>query len=101
MINLKAYITEGHSFLVNKKLNNRQKLHNYEYFPETKKELKTIIVDLLKNGQTDLNCIDVSQITNLEDLFSSINDQGTLVKDIDISEWDVSNVTNMESMFYD
>ena len=38
MKNLKDII-ESQNFLVNKKLNNRQKLHNYEYFPETKKEL--------------------------------------------------------------
>ena len=97
MKNLKDYIIEEQSFLVNRKLNNRQ--DKYEYHPKTYDELKDIIIDLLKQGETDLNCIDVSNVTDMSGLFSWINNY-IIVKDIDISEWDVSNVTNMHSMFY-
>ena len=96
MKKLKEYIIEGHSFLVNKKLKSRQT--EYEYFPATKDELQDIIIDLLKQGKTDLNCIDVSKITEMKLLFHSVNYTVT-VTDIDISEWNVSKVTNMYSMF--
>ena len=95
MKNLKDII-ESQNFLVNKKLNNRQ--DKYEYHPKTEDELKNIIIELLKEGQTDLNYIDISEITDMNSLFWMINKRVT-VKDIDISEWDVSNVTDMGAMF--
>ena len=42
----------------------------------------------------ELNKLDVSQITNMEDLFASSLFNGS------ISSWDVSKVTDMNSMFY-
>lgn len=96
MKQLNAYLNESHNFLVNKKLQNRQ--DKYEYHHKTKHELQDIITELLKNGETDLNCIDVSQIIDMSDLFADINDVIT-IKIIDISNWNISNVTNMYCMF--
>ena len=97
MKNLKDII-EGQNFLDNKKLKNRQ--DKYEYHPTTKGELQDIIIELLKKGQTNLNCIDVSEITDMWGLFNGINKKFK-VKDIDISEWNVSNVKDMFGMFSD
>ena len=100
MKNLKEII-ESQNFLVNKKLNNRQT--KYEYFPTDTGELQNIIISLLKNGITDLNCIDTSKITKMAWLFANINNSHAMidksVQQIDISEWDVSNVTDMDHMF--
>ena len=97
MKKLKDYIIESQNFLVNKKLKNRQ--NKYEYHPKTYGELKDIIIDLLKKGETDLNCIDVSNIEDMSWLFSEVSDS-IKVKEIDISEWDVSNVNDMHNMFF-
>ena len=95
MKNLKDII-ESQNFLVNKKLKNRQR--EYEYHPKTKEELQNIITDLIKKNITNLNCIDVSEITEMSLLFGKVNYNIT-VKDIDISEWNVSNVNDMSEMF--
>ena len=97
MKNLKDII-EGQNFLVNKKPKNRQQ--QYEYHPQDRKELVYFIKDLIKQGETDLNCIDVSKITDMKLLFYQVNSIGSQVSNIDISGWDVSNVTTMSSMFY-
>ena len=67
--------------------------HNDKY------ELKYIIIDLLLQGKTDLNCIDVSKITDMTRLFADVN-LHVKVENIDISYWDVSNVTSMFKMFF-
>ena len=71
------------------------KKSKYNYFPETKEELKEIIENRIKEegNEVDLNDIDVSKITDMSKLFSKTNFNG------DISNWDVSNVTNMKFMF--
>ena len=58
-------------YLIKKKLD---KVHNkeYEYKPETRRELVKTIKDLLDKGETNLNCIDVSNIHDMSWLFSSI-----------------------------
>ena len=90
MKSLKSYIQEK---LIIKK-NNKQS-NNYKYFPKTKKELKDIILQRIKEegNEVDLNNIDVSKITDMIGLFGGTNFNG------DISGWDVSNVTNMNAMF--
>ena len=59
-------------------------------------KLVWIFVDIAGNN-CDLNCIDVSRITNMSFLFHiyARHFNG------DISKWDVSNVTNMQAMFSD
>ena len=59
-------------------------------------KLVWIFVDIAGNN-CDLNCIDVSRITNMSFLFKiyARHFNG------DISKWDVSNVTNMHCMFTD
>ena len=85
MKSLKSYIQEK---LIIKK-------SNYKYFPKTKKELKEIIEQRIKDegSEVDLNDIDVSEITDMSLLFKNTNFNG------DISEWNVSNVINMSYMF--
>ena len=73
-----------------------KKSPNYNYFPESKEELKDIFLKRIKEegNEVDLNDIDVSNITDMSELFEGTDFNG------DISKWDVSNVTNMSSMFY-
>ena len=74
----------------------KNKSTNYKYFPESKDELRDIILKRIKDegNEVDLNDIDVSKITDMSELFTQTNFNG------DISEWNVSNVTNMRFMFY-
>ena len=91
MKTLSNYIVEG--FRINKDT----KVQKHNYHPETKEELRQLIKDLLseRGKNADLNDIDVSEITNMSNLFTGID-----IDNIDISEWDVSNVTSMYDMFY-
>ena len=87
------------------KLNSQSKLKSYKYKPKTKEELKEYCIQIFKNtpeGQVcDLNVINTSKITNMQNLFKDIswelNDKK--IEKIDISDWDVSNVETMENMF--
>lgn len=69
---------------------------SYKYFPQSKEELRAIIEKRIKDegNEVDLNDIDVSNITDMSNLFNETNFNG------DISKWDVSNVKNMSFMFY-
>ena len=83
----------------------RVRKHNYEYFPETKEELRKIIDEKLANHidkkeVLNLNMIDTSQITDMEALFYDRFDNFKNVFKIDISDWNVSHVTTMKHMFY-
>ena len=63
--------------------------------PSTKEELRHEIRIRLNRGQTNLNDIDTSKITDMSNLFNKLD------RNIDVSLWDVSNVTDMRCMFYE
>ena len=92
MKNLKHYLNEG---LLSRKVSTKTPIR---YRPKDRPELIDNIVELLKKGITDLNCIDVFNITDMSYLFGDVNNY-IEVKEIDISEWDVSKVFNMAHMF--
>ena len=73
----------------------KNKNTGYKYFPQTKKELQDIIKKRIEQegSEVDLNDIDVSNITDMSDLFLRKDFNGN------ISSWDVSNVKNMDEMF--
>ena len=92
MKHLNTYITE---YIIKKKLDKPiDSEDHYEYFPKTKQELIDNIKELLNKGETNLNCIDTSKITDMSHLFESYENIN-----FDISKWNVSNVKNMEYMF--
>ena len=88
MKTLQNYITE-------KILINKNSKIVYNYYPETKDELKAIIKQKIESegNECDLNDIDTSNIIDMSNLFEESEFNG------DISKWDVSNVKNMEYMF--
>ena len=71
----------------------------YKYHPKDKTELKRVIKKCIyeRGENANLNDIDVSNITDMSNLFEDLD--FNIINNINISEWDVSNVTNMESMF--
>ena len=99
MKHLNTYITE---YIVKKKLNKFiDSEDHYEYIPKTKMELLDNIQELFDKGETDLNCIDTSAITDMSHLFDSYFNKIPDIKfNFDISGWNVSNVTNMQDMFF-
>ena len=88
MKNINNYISE--------KLNIKNiKVRQYTYHPKRKGELQLILRERLsKDNNANLNDIDVSDITDMSNLFEKLNPHN-----INISNWDVSNVTNMGYMF--
>ncbi len=66
--------------------------NNYKYIVKDRYELKTIIK--YSPNDADLNYLDVSNVTNMNNMFFNSLFNG------DISQWDVSNVTDMRFMFY-
>lgn len=71
--------------------------------PKNKTELQKLIKETIeKNGPNcDLNFIDVSQITDMSNLFKSSFLDNVDISNFNgnISNWNVSNVTNMHGMF--
>ena len=72
-----------------------KKSKNYKYFPKTKEELKDLIKQRIKTEgkEVDLNDIDVSNITDMSNLFQNSDFNG------DISNWDVSRVKSFDYIF--
>ena len=93
MKHLNTYITE---YIIKKKLDKPiDSEDHYKYFPETKQELIDNIKELFDKGETNLNCIDTSKITDMSCLFESYENIN-----FDISKWNVSNVKDMSYMFF-
>ena len=90
---------------INEKLHvtTKSHLHRYTCQPKTKDELKEIIIQRIKDDgpECDLNDIDVSQITNMENLFNAFDKEIFKNFNGDISRWNVSNVKNMGWMFWE
>ena len=96
MKHLNNYITE---YIIKKKLDKPiYSGTSILYTPKNNGELTDLIIKLLNDDETNLNCIDVSNIKVMQNLFDYVNDN-VIVKDIDISEWDVNNVIDMTEMF--
>ena len=91
---------------INEKLHITTKSNMYVYYPETKKELREIIIQRIKDcgPECNLNNIDVSNIEDMSDLFSAneYNYGNKIFRNFngDISLWNVSNVKDMSGMFY-
>ena len=73
------------NYIQEKLIIKKGKSNNYNYFPKTKKELQDIILKRIKEegNEVDLNDIDVSNITDMSDLFLRKDFNGN------ISQWDV------------
>ena len=77
----------------------------YEYYPKNRRALINDIISLLDKGIKNLNCIDVSRITDFSMVFAGFrnNNRALLVdydlEGIDISKWDVSRGENFSAMF--
>ena len=91
MKSLTQHITEKLVLNSNSKIRKRE----YNYHPKTGDELKELVKKLIeeRGNEADLNDIDTSKITDMQELFSWLTFNG------DISLWDVSNVTDMNRMF--
>ena len=77
------------------KIGSKTKVKKYSCKPKKINELKDIIEKRLKKDKNaDLNDIDVSDITDMYNLFFKLDPHN-----IDISEWNVSKVTDMNYMF--
>jgi len=76
----------------------KNKIYNqvYNYKPESRAELIKLVQQLIfeRGTNADLNDIDVSEITDMHNVFEHI-----LIEDIKINMWDVSKVKNMYGMF--
>ena len=71
MKTLTQYINE---YLIKKKLDKvRNSKTEILFTPKTKIELIRTINELLKKGETNLNCIDVSNITDMKSLFNKFS----------------------------
>ena len=98
MKQINQFITE---YIVKKKLDKPIDSEDHcIYFPKTKQELIDNIQELLEKGETDLNCIDTSKITDMSKLFwNKLNITNKLNIYVNVSKWNVSKVTNMRYMF--
>ena len=91
---------------ITEKLHIDNKYKAYEYSPNDKEELKEAIVDVIEKAKNkseiiDLNCIDVSKITDMSGVFLKIRQAHPrlIFRRLNLSTWDVSNVTDMSNMF--
>ena len=78
------------------KITSKTKVDKYTYHPKTKRELQDLIKQLIeeRGNEGDFNDIDISEITDMTDLFYDINKFNG-----DISNWNVSNVKYNQGIF--
>ena len=89
MNNLKDYILEKFQITKDSKI-------FYSCCPKTVKELRNILEErLAENKDAYLNDIDVSNITNMSELFRDLDPHN-----IKIDQWNVSNVLESWAMFF-
>ena len=100
MKQINQFITE---YIIKKKLDKPiDSEDHYKYCPKTKDDLINIIHTLLDKGETNLNCIDTSEIKDMSHLFDSYFNKSKDIKfNFDISKWNVSNVESMKGMFFE
>ena len=101
--NIKKLVIEYQNFMddilePNDELEFRDVINNkYIYTPKDTNELRSNIITLLKDGVYNLNCINVSYITDFSFVFYASGDYDW--DKIDISLWDVSNGRDFCYMF--
>ena len=95
MKHLNTYITE---YIIKKKLD-KPIDSEHKYHPNSKEELIKNIQELINNKIYDFNCIDTSLISDMSKLFYNKIFNNINNINFDVSGWDVSNVTNMSEMF--
>jgi len=64
-------------------------ISNRIYKPTENSELKELVKNLLDAHYKNLNCIDVSKVTDFSNVFNKLD-----LSDVDISEWDVRQGKN-------
>ena len=91
-------------------------IYNNMYHPVNRRELMDIVDSMVNNGYTDFNNIDVSRITDFDDIFSKdtsywLNDTGhyetrkrnpgslQALPKIDVSSWNTSSGKTFRNMF--
>ena len=87
----------------------RDILNDILQVPKTKDELIKIIKQRIKENKfgnkdmyfPDLSDIDVSNITDMSNLFEKVLLRYRKPIKLDLSSWDTSNVTDMQCMFYE
>ena len=93
MKQINQYITE---YIIKKKLDKPIDSEDHcIYFPKTKEELISNIKELFDKGETDLNCIDTSEITDMSYLFKNIRSIN-----FDVSNWDVTEYDRLDCLFF-
>lgn len=76
-------------------------IYRYKYFPKTNRELAQYVKALLDAGETNLNTIDTSKITDFSKIFiGQLSSNDNEVINIDVRFWDVSNGKNFSFMFF-
>lgn len=98
MKNLPTYITEKLKIGKNNPYNKP-----YQYFPKNSYELSYKVLEekmnMVENNILDMSDVDISNVTNLDSLFTEVNAYNPNIDTIDISGWNTSHIEYMGAMF--